>query len=88
MTKKGRKKCYFWLDPLAADPPSEFDVLNHDGNTLRMQGAEIGILKETHKIALGCFLKGSNRGRLKSNTNLYVLSDLSDEPSKRNLPNQ
>jgi hypothetical protein len=42
--------------PLPADPPSQLNILGHDGHTLGMDGAEIGVLEEAHQTRLSCLL--------------------------------
>lgn len=43
---------------LASDPPSQLHVLRHDRDTLGVDGAQIGVLKETDQISFCRFLKG------------------------------
>ena len=42
---------------LTTDSSSQLHVLGHDGHTLSMNGAHIGISKEANEITLSCFLQ-------------------------------
>jgi hypothetical protein len=46
--------------PLASDAPGKLDVLGHYSHPLCMDRTQIGILKKTHKVGLGCFLECKN----------------------------
>jgi hypothetical protein len=50
-----------------------------DGDTLGVDGAEIGILKEGNKVSLNGFLESTNGGRLEAEIRLEVLSNLTNE---------
>ena len=43
---------------LTADSAGELHVLGHDGDTLGMDGAEVGVLEDTDDEGLGGFLEG------------------------------
>ena len=42
---------------LSWDSPGQLDVLGHDGDSLGMDGAQVGVLKQTNKVGLRCFLE-------------------------------
>jgi hypothetical protein len=67
------------LGAFSADSASELDVLRHDGDTLSVDGAQVGVFEETHQVGLGCFLKGTNRGALESQISLEILSDFAHQ---------
>ena len=48
------------LSTLSTDAPGELDVLGHDGHPLGMDGAKVGVLKETNKVSLTGLLKSGN----------------------------
>ncbi len=53
-------KCAFEtadLSALSSDAASELDVLGHDGHSLGVDGAQVGVLKETHEVGLGGLLE-------------------------------
>ena len=39
------------------DSPGQLDVLGHDGDPPGMDGAEVGILKQSHKVRFCSFLE-------------------------------
>ena len=45
------------LGPLAADTPGELDVLGHDGDTLGMDGAQVGVFEQADQVSLGSLLQ-------------------------------
>ena len=53
-----------------------------------MDGAEVGILKETHQVGLTSLLKGHHSRTLESQVGLEVLSNLSDETLERQLADE
>ncbi len=48
------------LRALAADATGELDVLGHDGDTLGVDGAQVGVLKETDEVGLSGLLEGED----------------------------
>ena len=46
-----------FLCTLATDPPGQLDVLGHDGDTLGVDGAQVGVLKEANQVSFRCLLK-------------------------------
>ena len=53
-----------------------------------MNGAQVGILKETHKVGLGGFLEGQDSRSLETQITLEILGDLTDQTLKGKLSNQ
>jgi len=45
------------LGSLSPDSPGELDVLWHDGHTLGVDGAQVGVLKQTNQVSLAGLLK-------------------------------
>ena len=64
------------LSPLATDAPGQLDVLGHDGDTLGVDGSQVGVLKETHEVGLSSLLEGKDGGRLETEISLEVLGNL------------
>jgi histone H3 len=64
------------LSPLATDAPGQLDVLGHDGDTLGMDGSQVGVLKETHKVGLSSLLEGEDGRGLEAEISLEVLGNL------------
>jgi len=44
------------LCPLSANSSGELDVLGHDGHSLGVDGAQVGVLEETNQVGLTGFL--------------------------------
>ena len=44
------------LGPLSSDPPGQLDILWHDGHTLGVDGAQVGVLEETNQVSLAGLL--------------------------------
>ena len=44
------------LSTLSTDTAGQLDVLGHDGHTLGVDGAQVGVLKQTNKVGLAGLL--------------------------------
>jgi len=51
------------LGPLASYPARQLDVLGHDGDPLGVDGAQVGVLEQTHQVRLAGLLQGQWKGR-------------------------
>jgi histone H3 len=67
------------LVPLATETTSELEVLWLDGDTLSVNGGQVGVLEEGDEVGLGSLLEGHDGRRLESEVGLEVLGDLTDE---------
>ena len=67
------------LGALSPDPPGQLDVLGHDGDPLGVDGAEVGVLEETHEVGLTGLLESHHGRALEAEVGLEILGDLSDE---------
>ena len=76
------------LGTLATDAAGELDVLGHDGDTLGVDGAEVGVLEETDEVGLGGLLEGEDGGGLEAEVGLEVLGDLTDEALEGRLADE
>tara|TARA_B110000238_G_scaffold66731_1_gene73209 strand:+ start:116 stop:508 length:393 start_codon:yes stop_codon:yes gene_type:complete len=63
-------------------------VLWHDGNSLGVDGAKVGVLEESDHVGLSSLLKGKDGGRLESKVSLEVGGDFSDESLERKLSDE
>lgn len=68
-----------YLGTLASDASGQLDVLGHDGDTLGVDGAQVGVLKQTDEVSLASLLKGHDGGALETQVSLEVLGDLTDQ---------
>jgi hypothetical protein len=76
------------LGSFSTDSTCELDVLWHDGDSLGVDGAEIGVLEETDEVGFRCFLQSHHRRALESEVRLEILSDFPHQPLERQLPDQ
>ena len=84
------RKCKNQLNlcPLATDPPCQLDILGHDGDPLGMDGAEVGVLKETNQVRLASLLQGHHSRALEPQVSLEVLGNLTDETLEGQLADE
>ena len=75
-------------ESLASDPSCELEVLGHDGHSLGVDGAEVGVLEESDEVSFGSLLEGQNGGGLESQVLFELLGDFSDESLERKLSQQ
>jgi len=50
LVRKG--KCVCNLSTLSTDTAGELDVLGHDGDTLGVDGAQVGVFEESYEVGL------------------------------------
>jgi len=48
------------LCALPTDPPGQLDVLGHDGDTLGVDGAQVGVLEQPNQVGLAGLLQGTD----------------------------
>ena len=76
------------LRSLATDSAGKLDVLGHDGDTLGVDGAQVGVLEQTNKVSLGGLLQGQDGRSLESEIGLEVLGDLTDKALEGQLADE
>ena len=76
------------LRALSADAAGELNVLGHDGDTLGVDGAQVGVLEEANEVGLSSLLEGKNGRALESKITLEVLGDLTHETLEGELANE
>ena len=64
------------------------DVLGHDGHTLGVDGAQVGVLEKTDEVGLAGFLKGHDGRGLEAKIGLEVLGDLTDQTLEGEFPDE
>ena len=67
------------LSPLATDAPGQLDVLGHDGDTLGMDGSQVGVLEEANQVRLSSLLECQDGRGLEAQIGLEVLGNLTDQ---------
>ena len=76
------------LRSLSADAAGELNVFGHDGDTLGVNGTQVGVLEEANEVGLRSLLKGEDGGSLEAQVTLEVLSDLADETLEGELADE
>jgi histone H3 len=73
---------------VSTDATSEDHILLHDGDTLGVDGAQVGVLEETDQVSLRGLLEGSDGGSLEAEISLVLLGDLTDETLEGELADE
>ena len=76
------------LCSLSADSAGQLNVLGHDGDALGVDGAQVGVFKQTNKVSLASFLKSHHSGTLETQIGLEILSDFSHKTLEGQLADQ
>jgi len=63
-------------------------ILGLDGDSLGVDGGQVGVLEERDEVSLGGFLKSANGGRLEAEISLEILGDLTNETLEGKLSDQ
>jgi hypothetical protein len=67
------------LRSLSSQSASKLDVLGLNGDTLGMDGTQVGVFKQADEVCLNRFLKSADSGRLEAEVRLEVLSNLTNQ---------
>ena len=83
----------FWvevreLSSFSTDPPGQLDVPGHDGDPLGVDGAQVGVLKQSNKVSLAGLLKSHHSRALEPQVSLEVLGDLSHQTLEGQLADE
>ena len=76
------------LCSLSADSAGQLDVLGHDGDSLGVDGAQVGVFEQTNKVSLASLLKSHHSGALETQIGLEILSDFSHKTLEGQLADQ
>ena len=76
------------LSALSTDAASQLDILRHDGNTLSVNGTQVGVLEESNQVGLGGFLESQDSGGLEAKIGLEILGNFANETLERSLADQ
>ena len=76
------------LCSLSADSAGQLNVLGHNGDALGVDGAQVGIFKQTNKVSLASFLKSHHSGALETQIGLEILSNFSHKTLEGQLADQ
>ncbi len=64
------------------DMMCQLDVLGHDGDPFHVDGHQVHILKQSHKVGFSCLLQCSHCGNLEAKIMLEVSGNFSDQMTK------
>ena len=73
---------------LSSDSSSELHIFWHDGDSLGVDGTEVGVLEESDHVGLGSFLKSKDGRGLESQVGLEIVGNFSDESLEWELSNE
>ena len=76
------------LSTLSADTAGQLDVLRHDGHSLGVDRAQVGVLEESDQVGLRSLLQGHDGGRLETQVSLEILGNLTDQALEGQLADQ
>ena len=76
------------LRSFSADSAGQLNVLGHDRDTLGVDGAQVGVFKQTNKVSLASFLKSHHSRALETQICLEILSDFSHKTLEGQLADQ
>ena len=76
------------LSSLPTNAAGKLDILGHDGDSLGMDGTQVGVFKETDKVSLGCLLQGHDSWRLEAKVCLEILGNFSHKALEGQLSDQ
>ena len=77
-----------YLSTLTTDTAGKLDVLWHDGDTLGVDGAQVGVLEKANEVSLASLLEGHDGGALEAKVSLEVLGDLTDKTLEGQLADE
>ena len=76
------------LRALTTDAAGQLNVLGHDGHTLGVDGAQVGILEQTNQVCLSSLLQCKHSRALEAQVGLEILGDLADQALERQLADE
>lgn len=66
----------------------KLDVLGLDGNSLGVDGTQVGVLEQGNEISLNGLLESTDGGRLEAEVRLEVLGDFTDQTLEGKLSDE
>ena len=67
------------LSSFTSDSSGQLDIFGHDGNSLSVDSAQVGVLEQTDQVSFRSFLESHDSRRLESEIGFEVLGDFSDQ---------
>ena len=76
------------LTTLATKTTRQLDILGLDGDTLGVDGAQVGVFEQRDEVGLDGFLEGTDGRRLKAEVGFEVLGNFTDETLEGELSDE
>jgi histone H3 len=76
------------LRALATETAGQLDILGLDGDTLGVDGAQVGVLEQGDEVGLNGLLQSTDSRRLEAEVRLEVLSNFTNQALERQLADQ
>ncbi|DBA03601.1 TPA: hypothetical protein N0F65_006780 [Lagenidium giganteum] len=76
------------LCSFATDATRELNILWHDGHTLGVDGAQVGVFEQANKVRFGGFLERQDGRALEAQVRFVVLRDFTHQALERQLADQ
>ncbi|KAH3671028.1 hypothetical protein OGAPHI_000739 [Ogataea philodendri] len=76
------------LGSLASESSSELDIFLLDGDSLGVDGTQVGVLKQGDEVSLNGLLQSTDSGGLESQVGLEVLSNFSHQSLERQFSDE
>ena len=77
-----------FLGTFTSDTAGELDVLWHDGDTLGVDCAQVGVLEKADQVSFACLLKSQHGGALETQISLEVLCDFTYKTLEGQFPDE
>ena len=75
-------------ESVSSDSLGELEVTGHDGNSLGMDGAQVGVFEQGHQVGFSWLLEGQNSWALESELLLELVGDFSNESLEGELSDE
>ena len=75
-------------EAVSANALGQLEVLAHDGHTLGVDGAQVGVLEKRNQICLSSFLEGKHGLALETDLLLELSGDFADQALKGQLADE
>ena len=76
------------LSTFATDASSKLDVFWHDGHSLGVNRAQVGVFEQSDQVSFAGLLQSHDSAALEAQIRLEVLSDFADQTLERQLADQ
>ena len=68
-----------FLSSFSSDSSSQLDIFWHNGDSLGVDGAQVGVFEEADQVSFGGFLKSHDGRALESEIGFEILGNFSDQ---------